>query len=226
MSTTYTLTITMDDTTVNDLLNSGYYLYAYKAVQAGNPTGGAPLVWFQTQTFSESTVITWTENYEAYTSMTTTLTDGTVINASASYPINLGQELQVNSTAGTGTVVNTSNSSVISVLNQTSTQFTCGLSQSVQGSSGSQLCALPLYGNNLDTITPVEQVMVVFQTEQVNTGSVVYQCAGPSLLVNMTGMTAATISYDINTNWSGNTEGWCTQYAAGTEIAPILVQPS
>ncbi|UEM24975.1 hypothetical protein JL100_033320 (plasmid) [Skermanella mucosa] len=226
MSTTYTLTITMDDTTVNDLLNSGYYLYAYKAVQAANANGGAPLVWFQTQTISENTVITWTESYEAYTSTETSFTDGTVINASASYPINLGQELQVNSVAGTGTIVNSSNTSVISILNQTSTQFTCGISQSVQGSSGSQLCALPLYGNNLDTITPVEQVLVVFQTEQVDTGSVVYQCYAPSLLVNMTGMTAASISYDINTNWSGNTEGWCTQYEAGTDITPILVQQS
>lgn len=224
MSTNYSVAITMNQNTVSMLSEYDYYLYVFKAVNS-SIQNGQPTVWVQTQTFSLNTTISWQEQYGAYTSLQTSLSDGTQINASASYPINLGSTLQVSASTGTGQVVTTGTASAIDILNQTNTQFTCGISQT--SSTGQNiLCALPLFGNNLDVIQPVEQILLTFATNAVNTGTVVYQAFAPSLMVDMTGATNNTrsVSYDINTNWQANTESWATQYPATTQLAPLLIQ--
>jgi hypothetical protein len=225
--TTYSIAISMSSQTANALKDGDYSLYAFKAIKSSNK-GGQPLVWIKTQIFSLSTVIKWTESYGAYTSLETNLSDGTNITASASYPIDLGQALHVNSDLGTGLVKNDGISGAIAISNESpsKTQFTCGITQQDASGNKNMLCALPLYGSNLDLMTPVEQVLLTFATDEVDLGTVIVRCLAPSLLVRLDGETSRTVNYDINQAWSSNTEGWCTQYSALAKTAPILIQSS
>jgi len=223
---TYSITIDMSQDTVNNLAQYGYYLYAFKAV-GSSISGGQPTVWVQTQNFSLTTNVTWEEQFSAYTSTNTNLSDGTKITASATYPINLGSVLQVTSSTGTGSVVTSGIAGAIEIQSQVNNQFTCGIGQT--SSAGTNiLCALPLFGNNIDAIQPIEKVLLTFATKAMNTGTVVYQAFAPALLVDMTGATgnARTVSYDLNSNWQANTAGWATQYAASTQLAPLLITTS
>jgi hypothetical protein len=223
---TYNITIDMSQDTVNNLAQYGYYLYAFKAV-GSSISGGQPTVWVQTQNFSLTTEVTWEEQFSAYTSTNTNLTDGTKITASATYPINLGSTLQVTSSTGTGNVVTTGIAGAIEIASQVNNQFTCGIGQT--SSAGTNiLCALPLFGNNIDAIQPIEKVMLTFATKAMNTGTVVYQAFAPALLVDMSGApgNSRTVSYDLNSNWQSNTAGWATQYPASTQLAPLLINTS
>jgi hypothetical protein len=223
MADNYTVNIDMDQNTASTLSANGFYLYVFKAVNSSIPTA-QPTVWVKTNQFSLTTSVTWQEQFAAYTSLQTNLADGTQIVASASYNANLGNTLQVTSTIGTGTVVTTGAAGTISVLNQVSTQFTCGISQ--QSSGGSNiLCAVPLFGNNLDVIQPIEKVLMMFATNAVNTGTVIYQAFTPAILVDMTGAPENTrnVNYALNTNWQANTGAWQQQYTASTQLAPLLI---
>lgn len=224
MATTYNVNITMDQNTVSQLYNNGYNLYAFKAVGSSNPNA-QPTVWVQTKTFSLNTQVTWQEQFGAYTSLQTTLADNTQILASATYPIDFSNTLKVTSPTGTGEVVTTGIRTAIQIQNMTDTQFTCGIAQT--SSSGQNiLCAVPLFGNNIDVIQPIETVLLTFATQAVNTGTVIYQAFAPAILIDMTGApnNTRTVSYDINRNWKGNTQAWTTQYPASTQLAPLLIK--
>ncbi len=219
----YTISIDMDQDTVEQLVENGFSLYAFKAVGT-SASSGRPTVWVKTQTFSLSTKVTWQEQFAAYTSLTTKLDDGTQIDAAASYDINLGSTLNVNSPSGVGSVATTGTAGAIDIHNLIDTRFTCGISQT--SSAGTNiLCALPLFGGHVDVIEPIEKVLLTFATDAVNTGTVIYQSFAPALMVDMTGApgNARSVKYNIDKNWVANTDPWATQYPASTDLAPLLI---
>lgn len=218
------ITIQMDQKTVENLVDSGFSLYAFKAVKS-SIKGGAPLVWFQTTNYSTKTDIRYETNYSAFTSKVTHLKDGTEVTASATYGVDLGDVLNVTSSAGMGDVTREGEAGTISILNKTNTQFTCGISQ--ESSEGStQLCALPLFGNNLDVMVPIEKVLLTFATNSVDTGSVIYRAYAPSLMVDLTGETERTVTYDLNRNWQANAEGWARRIPVNADLVPLLIESS
>jgi hypothetical protein len=222
MATPYSITITMSQPTVTALQSSGYSLYGFKGVQT-TLQGGAPLVWINTQQFSLNTVVSWQEQYQAYTSTSQIIPNGQ-ITASAAYSINLGQTLNVTSPTGSGAVVTGGTANAISVNNQTTTPLTCGVSQ-VQGSSNTPnpLCAFPLYGLALDTMAPIELVLLEFATSVVNTGTVIYQAFSQAVLIDLTSSSQIAVSFDINTGWSANQNPLVQFFPAGTNLAPLLL---
>ncbi len=223
MADTYTVNITMDQNTVNSLQNNGYYLYGFKAV-ASAASGGAPLVWFETQTYGLTTSVSWETQYQAYTSQSAIIPNGQIV-ASNSYNANLGQTLNVTNQAGTGTVVAGGTEGAISILNQTSTQMTCGISE-LQNGESKTLCAFPLFGNNMDVIAPIEKVLLTFATQQVNTGTVIEKSFASSFFIDMTGAVANTreVSYDLNTSWSCDGCAWAEFYPPNAELVPLLIE--
>ncbi|HEY6553563.1 MAG TPA: hypothetical protein VI669_09415 [Vicinamibacteria bacterium] len=221
-ATPYTVNISMSPDTVQSLLASNYYLYGFKAVQA-TQGGGAPLVWFQSQTFSTSTVVDWEEQYQAYTSNSQIITNGQIF-ASNSVDIDLGQILMAGP-GGVGPVVNGGPSLAISIQNTTSGPFTCGISQMQNGSS-TPLCAFPLFGNNLDVIAPIEKVLLLFSTIPVNTGTVIMQAYGPSILIDLTSDNTRSVDYDINAGWSWGGFNWAQQIAPNSQLVPLLIEPA
>lgn len=222
MASTYSITISMNSATATGLRDGNYYLYGFKAVQG--PGNGVPLVWFKTNTYSLSTVIAWTEAYQAYTSAAVTLTANTQITASAPASIELGQVLTVTNETGIGTVSVPTTPPVgapsITILNATSQPFTCGISQAQGNGNFQPLCAFPLYGNNADEIVPIEKVLLMFATDPVDTGVVVEQSFSQGVLVDLTDTNQQTVAYDINNGWTPQT--YATLQPANTNLVPLL----
>jgi hypothetical protein len=220
--TPYQVAISMSTATVSALVNGNYLLYGFKAVQAAQG-GGAPLVWFNTGTYSASTVVSWQELYQAYTSNSAIIPNGQIV-ASFAADIDLGQTLQVQA-GGIGTVVNGGPDVAISVLNQTSTPFTCGISQ-VQAGVATPLCAFPLYGNGLDVIAPIEKVLLMFSSLPVNTGTVVFQAYSQGILIDLTADNQRSVAFDINTGWSWGGFSWAQIVPPSSNLVPLLIEPA
>jgi hypothetical protein len=212
----------MPQLTINALQSGGYSLYGFKGVQT-TLGGGAPLVWIQSQKFSLTTVVSWQEQYQAYTTTDQIIPNGQ-ITASAAYNINLGETLNVTSPTGSGTVVTGGIANAISVNNETTSPLTCGISQA-QGSAGTPtpLCAFPLYGGGLDAMAPIELVLLEFATPVVNTGTVITQAFSQAVLIDLTSSSQVAVSFDINTGWSGNDNPAVTFFPPGTDLAQLLL---
>jgi hypothetical protein len=222
MSTQYSVTISLDSSTVTALQDGGYQLYGFQGVDA--PGDGVPVVWFSTTAFSSTNEIEWEEQYGGYTSTTTNLAPGTQIIASSSAAMNLGQLMTVN-TGGIGTVTNNGTPGSLEILNNTNTQFTCGITVlNYVTNVSNPICAFPLYGSGLDEFTPIELAFFMFATTPVNTGTVIEQAFSPGILVDLTGGTTTTaVSYDINNGWTG--PGNTTNYPATTSLTQLLINP-
>lgn len=221
MSTQYQVNIQMSQSTVQALLQSGFSLYAFAAVRA--PVGGgAPLVWFQTTQFYSNTPLSWSADYQAYTSMSQIFPNATIVQNFAA-PIALGQTLNVTSPGGTGQVSGGGAPQAISIVNQTSATFACGTSQADPNGNSSPVCAFPLYPQAMDAITPLPQVLLMFATVQTSPGTVVEQAFAPGILVNLAGSPMQTVSFDINAGWSCG-GGNCTNVSPGQALTPILIQ--
>jgi hypothetical protein len=224
MATPYSITITMDQNTVNSLQAGGFALYGFKGVKT-TLQGGAPLIWLQSRQFSLTTVVSWTEQYQAYTSLSQIIPNGQ-IQASAAYDISLAQTLNVTNPSGTGQVVTGGTQNAISINNQTNTPFTCGISQVNSTTKvANPLCAFPLYGLALDALAPIELVMLEFATTAVNTGTVIYQAFSQAALIDLTSQPQIPVTFDINQGWSAGDNPRVKFFPAGTNLAPLLLKP-
>ena len=224
--TTYAVNINMDQSTVKDLSANNYKLYGFKAVQT--TANGSPLVWFSTSAFSLNTYISWDVLYNAYTSKSV-IKPNTKIVASAAYQIDLRQTLNVTDKSGTGTVDSGSGvTGAISIHNLIDDPFTCGISQSDPSGTPTPMCAFPLFGGGLDVIAPIEKVLFMFATDQINTGTVIEKAFSRGVLVDLTGAPGNTRSvfFDINKGWSWNGEPWAKQVPATSNLTPLLIENS
>jgi hypothetical protein len=225
MATPYSIAITMSQDTVTSLLKEGYSLYASKGVQT-TMKGGAPLVWFSTQKFSQTTTVAWTEQYQGYTSQSSMIPTGTVT-AGAAYDMSLGSTLTITDAAGDGTVTTGGTGNAISILNGTTSPFpSSGISQvNPDTNKATPLCAFPLHGGGLNVFAPKELVLLAFATLAVDTGKVIFQSFAPAALFDLTSENELSVGYDID-------KGWLTAdpniklYQAGTDLAPLLLVPS
>ncbi len=215
----YEIDISMSAQTVSELQNGGFALYAFKAVQAPI-AGGAPLVWFMTQSLMTTTSVSWQDNFQAYVSTSEIIPNG-MVSPSATLPIGIGQTAQVDQN-GNLTPSSSGPPSAISILNQGTNPWTAGVSQQV-GGQVNPVCALPLYGNMLDAITPLEKVLLMFATATVNTGTVIYQAYSPGLFVDLTGASQRSVTFDINQGWSWDGSPWAQPIGPGSDLIPLLI---
>lgn len=223
MASDYQVTISMSSTTVKDLQNGGYSLYGFKAVQSTNG-GGAPLVWFKVsaKSLSLTTEVAWQEQYQAYVSKSSIIPNGE-IKASNDVNIDLGQEWKVDE-AGAGPVVSGSVPTAIEILNTTSSEWpSSGISQ-MQAGEANPLCAFPLYGNQMDVIAPIEKVLFMFATNQVDTGTVIFQAFTQGLMIDLTSDNERGVSYDINQGWSWGGYNWGQSVPPSTNLVPFLIE--
>jgi hypothetical protein len=224
-ATQYQVHITMNGPTVASLTAGNFNLYAFKAIKTPG-AGGQPTVWFQTKNIALNTNVKWQEQYSAYTSVTE-IRNGATIEASNSYPIDLGQKLVVNNPAGIGFVAAGTEGHIV-INNQQAKTFTCGISQSSDVDSKdpvfTPLCAFPLYGQQADSFTPVQKVLLLFSTDKVDTGTVIEQAFSESLLVDVTGETLRQVSYDINDGWTWNQDAsWAKKYPVEQSLSSLLI---
>ena len=118
-------------------------------------------------------------------------------------------------------------------LNTTTTQFTCGISAKQNGNF-SPLCAFPLHGENLQTIIPIDKVLLFFSTRALNAGTVigphfasfsVLAAYGPGILVHVAEGNNRDVSYDINQGWRWGGFSWAQQVAANQDLVSLLIEP-
>lgn len=224
--TPYQVTINMSLQSVQTLIQLGYQLYGFKAVQTSSG-GGAPTVWFNTTNFSTLTQVGWTEQYQAYTSNTVNFGPNTRIQATFSANIGLGQILQVGAGGG-GPVVGGGVKGAVSIFNTVQQRFTCGINQmqNVNGASvATPLCAFPLLGNGLDVIAPIQKVLLTFSTQPVNTGTVIFQAYSPGILIDLTSSQQRTVNYDAEAGvWSWGGFNWAQSIPASANLIPLLIE--
>ncbi|EJL23348.1 hypothetical protein PMI01_04850 [Caulobacter sp. AP07] len=217
--TNYTIDIELSPETIDALAQNGYALYAMKAVST-TASGGAPLIWYSTPNFTSVMQVTWQDQYAAFVS-TSQIIANAEINVTTSVDIDLDQTAYVAQSGGM-TVGGGGAAGAVSILNQGNQPWTTGLSQSVDGRS-SPVCALPLYGQNLDVITPVEQVLLMFAQNYVNTGTVIYRALSQGLLVDLSAQDTCTVQFDINLGWNALAAS-ATQVMPNEDLVPLLIQ--
>jgi hypothetical protein len=221
----FQVSLIMSAYTVSCLAASGFFLYGFKAVRSADQAC-RPLVWFKTADYSALTTVCWREQVQAYTS-TSYITANNFITAGFSTDIAPGQTLDVLD-KGLGVLV-ASSQSVISIFNTTHTRFTCGLQQAV-GGIFSPLCALPLYGGTRTVIAPSPRILLVFSTGLLRPGTVVESwdafdgTTGPGILIELTDSHQRDVTYDINSDWSWNSQGWARHVAAHGSLSPWLIE--
>jgi hypothetical protein len=184
MSETYQLSITLEPATIEALVQNDFQLYAFKGVSASSFSKAT--IWWSTATLAVDNLISWTEDYSAY-SANTVAESGATITATNHKAITLGQKAIV----GSGLLINVTDDGVpdaIDLFNGTDQPCTCGVMvrNRVTGES-SPICALPLLGGESDLIVPNEMVYVTFATTKVDSGTVVEQSFAPGILIDMTG---------------------------------------
>jgi hypothetical protein len=223
MATSFEIDIALSDATVAGLEANNYQLYGFKGAD-GTGGVGVPVIWFASETFSNTNQLQWTEQYGAYTSLTTALAPGVQITASSSAQINLGQQAAV-AANGVVSVNNKGVAGIIEVLNTTNVPYSCGVSVvNPATKKATPICAFPLFGKGLDTFIPIELVFLTFATAPVNTGTVIEQSFAPGILIDMTGQVApVALSFDLNNGWSG--PGFTTNYPATTDLTGLLINP-
>lgn len=206
----------MDSATVSALAESGSVLVGLHAVQSSTQ-GGQPVAWFVSTVWSLQTQIEWPRQYTAWTARTQS--GSSQIVGSATYPIKLGQTLDVTAWTGTGQILDSGTEAAIVINNETTTQFDGGLGI---GAVPAPVVEFPLYGGGQLTVAPVESVVLMFSTAPIETGRTIETSSGPAALIAMTG--PRTIRFDINTGFTALDAGVIQPIAAGTALAPILIQ--
>jgi hypothetical protein len=214
----------MDQATVGALADGGFGLSAFKAVQAASATG-APLVWFASTDFALQTTLSWTDDCQAFTTSDPIVQRTTVLPQNA-YDIATGDTLSVTGKTGTGSVISSGLDGTIGIQNGTTTPFTSGLLQAVAGSQA-PLCAFPLHGQQLNLITPLEQVLLTISAAKPSVGEVVSVSYGPGVLIDLTeAPSPPSVTYGIDVGWSWGGGTWATSHAAEAPLPPLLIQPS
>lgn len=224
-ATAYQIAVTMSQETLDQLVAENYFLYAFKAVRSTQQSG-APLVWFKLghPGYSESTVLDWQVQYQAYTSTDHIVPDGHVT-ATFHADIELGQMLHVQTDGGDGEVLDDGTADVISILNETNSLFACGIAAPTPGGAGSNpICAFPLHGQSEDLFAPIEKVLLMFSTAPVNTGTVIEQAYSSGVLVNVTGGIARTVNFEIETGWSWGGGTWAVPVKPAANLVPLLIE--
>jgi hypothetical protein len=217
----YSITINMSSVTVADLTQSGYSLCAFKAVQSAN-RAALPVVWQNSRNFAETTTLAWTDDYRAYVSTTQTVADAK-ITVMTWVAVNLGQTGNTDQN-GNWTVTNDGTPRAISIFNDSTRQWTAGLALQF-GGQPAPFVALPLYGNFLEVMAPVDKVLLMFIAGSASVGAVVQSSHSPGVLVDFTGATSRNVFFDINDGWSWDGAAWGTAVSPQANLSSILITP-
>jgi len=220
MGSNYEIDISMSQATMDTLKKQGFALFAFKAVKT-KISSGAPVAWFRNTKFLPSTSIRWEENYQAYISDSAMIPQGE-IDATNSFEAELGQTANVTET-GVLSVDRSGTPGAISILNQGKTSWIAGISQTANGVNA-PMCAIPLNGKMMDVIVPIEKVLVTFTSSTINTGTVFYQSYSTGMLIDLTGITKRSVSFDIDNGWSNGGQSWGREITPNQDLVPLLIE--
>ncbi|WP_228012115.1 hypothetical protein [Flavobacterium hungaricum] len=86
-------------------------------------------------------------------------------------------------------------------------------------------CAFSLYGGNGISVAPVNKILVMFSTKDIQNNTVILITENIGFLIDFNGSTnnSRVVSYDINKGWNSNSQTWATNIPIGTSLSDILV---
>ncbi|MFA6373256.1 MAG: hypothetical protein WCW68_11570 [Methanothrix sp.] len=223
MADKYKIVVELDETTLKQLDQDKFSLYAFKGVETKNG-GGQPVLWFRMNDFGPRTEISWTESYQAYWSNYKEITNDLQIGISGEKEIDLGQYFDVNDN-GTSEVNGGGPVSQITIRNQGNKPRNCGLSQKALNGGFSPLCVFPLHGTNRDAIMPKLSVLLIFESQLFETSTVYMQAFGKGLLVDLTNESShqRQVSYEINHGWDWGQKPWASIIDQGAPLDKSLI---
>jgi hypothetical protein len=220
------LTVAIDPASLDDLVDMGVSLYVFLGFQTSNRTA-VPLV-FQAESALAATMnVAWTESYMGFASQTL-LADGAddpakrTIDIASSTPARLGQTLTLTSTfelaptSGGG-------AGALTFRNGGPTEVTGGLSY---GDSLRPSCAARLVPRIDLVIAPLQLVYLMLSTSQFELGSWVSTTSANGLTVDMTGIGARTVTFDMTAPnaWREADSIWAQPVPPDRPLAEILRQ--
>lgn len=222
---THQITVNLAPAAVKPLLDAGASLYALPMFQTSNRTA-RPLVTYANAALSQSQVVSWSEDYQAFVSRTSLdagITDPAqrTIVVGASAPARLGDVMTVDvslqcAVAGGGV------GGAVSVRSAIADPLSCGLTY-----DGHPACAMSLSSAFQVVVAPVQSLLLMFSTAAFDLGSWVEQCSGAGLLVDMTNTPARTVTFDLSAAepWLEADQAWATPVAGGAVLTDLLRRP-
>ena len=213
--------ITMSPRTVEALRAGGYSLYAFKGMQT-NLVGASPLVWYATQDLATTTTVAWKETYQAFISQSP-INPGGMIAPHATLDVHLGLAIAIANDGGLS-ISGGGTAGGMDIFNYMPETWNVGLSQ-VIGEGLGPMFVLPVYPEQMQSVTPVERVLLLITQESMQPGEVMDQAGGPGVFLDFTGGEAQqTVEFDVDQGWSwgGGTSAQTTP--PGADIQALLVQ--
>ncbi len=216
------ITVKLAPGALKPLLDAGASLYALPMFQTSNRTA-RPLVTYANAALSQSQVITWSEDYEAFVSRTSldagiadpaerTIVVGGSATARLGDVMTVGPSLQCSVVAG-------GVAGAVSVRSGIADSLSCGLTY-----GGRPACALSLSSALQVVVAPVQSLLLMFSTSAFDPGSWVEQCSGAGLLVDMTNTPARSVTFDpaLAEPWLETDQAWATPVADGAALSDLL----
>lgn len=215
-----TIMIQLNQATLAALKELGYALYIMRAFNTTN-AAGKPLVWIAETNYLENNALSFETAFAAYVSTSQVIPNGVVV-ASSYAPADIGQTATVDAN-GALTVTASGNPQGVTLVNGSTSPYTTGLAAAVNGQAPTPIFAEPLYGLAEDIAAPLDKFLLTFTTQGVSAGTLVEHAMSQSLLVDISGLDQATVTFDINTGWNAGGAIWATPVAAGANLIPVLV---
>jgi hypothetical protein len=220
------LTVAIDPASLGDLVDMGVSLYVFLGFQTSNRTA-VPLVFQAESALSATMNVAWTESYVGFVSQTL-LADGVddpgkrTIDVASSSPARLGQVLTLSSTFELAPMSG-GGGGALTFRNGRSAEVTCGRGY---GDSLRPSCAARLVPRIDLVIAPVQLVYLMLSTSQFDVGSWVSTTAGNGLTVDMTGIEARTVTFDMTAPnaWREADSVWAQPVPPDSPLVDVLRQ--
>ncbi len=211
----------MSPETVAALAQTGQRLYGARVVATHSI--GTPLVWFATDDYSTTTTIEWAEVYQGYVfteargAFSQSATGIASVSGFNAISVGLGQTVVVDS-AGNLSVSATGTEGAISIWNKGSRSWRTGIA------SAGPLQAFSQLGKDSQVvIAPRLQLFLMIAPAGLRPGQPLTRSTGPGVLIDLAGVSARTVTYDISVGWGPTGEPWLTTIAANADLTPLLI---
>lgn len=215
----YSVVVKMDDATTNDLIRNHYHLYAFRAVKGtGN---GSPVVWQSQNVTYKTLTVNWQTSYGAYICSPPPLDN---INGETEVEADLGQKFEI-SEDGTYKVVDGGPAGTILISNKQEADHSCGISECLGPDEFKPLCCFPLPRYMAATITPIQQVVLIFSTDIIRTATVVERAMSAGIVIDLSSDPSRTVFFKGN-KWSSDNPKGISYFSADDPLNPYLINPA
>lgn len=219
----YTIQINISDATLSILTANNWQLQVFKGVKSG--ASGKITLWQHITTFNNIIKLEWEDQYGGYVDKSAIKNGATIDVTSKTRPMEIGQRMTLNADSTVSLTTLDARADAFTFFSVKNEEWVCGVSQ-FANNAYSPLCVFNLYGHTANFIEPYDKVVLVFSTEQVDTGSVVEDAIGASVEVTLSpDFPTISLGYDINTSWATNGNVYAKVNPLPIALADALIIP-